>query len=196
MYEYLLNVLTIHPYAVYLLILVLAFAEGPFISLTSGALLYAGFLSFWPIYIILMFGDLIGDVLLYYLGYHYGHNFAVKFGRYFKLTEAHIEKAKELFHQHKDWILLFSKTTNGLGFAVAVLFTAGMSRIPFWRYISLNILGQLVWSGMLIAVGYFFSHAYVQINNVFGRVSLVLGAVVVLFLVVRYVKQVRSQIEN
>ena len=195
MYDYLLHVLAFHPYAVYLLILVLAFAEGPFLSLTSGALLYAGFFSFWPIYFVLMLGDLIGDVFLYYLGYRYGHNFAVKFGKYLKLTEAHIEKAKELFHKHKNWILLFSKTTNGLGFAVAVLFTAGMSKIPFWRYIGINILGQLIWSGMLIALGYFFSHAYVQINNTLGKVTLVLGGIIALLLFIKYIKYIRSRIE-
>jgi membrane protein DedA with SNARE-associated domain len=170
-------------------------AEGPLVSLTSGALLFAGYFHFLPLYICLMLGDVVGDVVFYYIGYHFGYRFVSRFGKRFKITEKHIAKVQEIFHHRTNVILFFSKITNGLGFSAVVLFTAGLSRIPFLGYLSINLLGQLIWSGILIAVGYFFSTLYVQINDFAGKLSLVLGTVTLVFIVYKYVQHFRVKID-
>ena len=53
-----------------------------------------------------------------------------------------------------------------------ILFTAGTVRISFKRYILLNVLGEIIWTGGLMVVGFFFSFAEMRVEGVLGKLSL------------------------
>jgi membrane protein DedA with SNARE-associated domain len=202
MQEFLLALSTNHIYLVYFLIIVLACAEGPMLSVLCGILIKAGLFDFWPVYMALMVGDLIGDTIWYEIGRHLGHPFIARFGKYFGITEEKIARATEIFHKHKNRILLISKITNGFGLALVTLVTAGMVRIPFRRYIALNFIGQFVWTGILIAAGYFFGNLYAQMEKFIGRLNAVIiiaVAAVVVFYLYKYIRArilQRAHLEN
>jgi membrane protein DedA with SNARE-associated domain len=176
------------------ILLPIAVVEGPIISVICGILISQGQLNFWVVYLVVMLGDLIGDVIWYYLGYHFGYTFARKWGKRFGLTEEKISKVKEKFHTHTNFILFFSKITNGLGLALAVLFTAGLAKIPFKRYIAINIIGQCIWSGILLSIGYFFGSALNQIKSIEGKISIVIVVVLVAFLTITYIRRLHKKI--
>ena len=196
MEQYILSLATAHPYQVYAVIAFLALVEGPIISMICGALLSLGELSFLPVYLTLMAGDAIGDAIWYYLGHRFGYNFVKRFGKYFGITEARIEKVKSGFHEHKNKILFASKVTNGLGLSAVVLFAAGLSKIPFDRFMAINILGQPIWSGMLIAIGYWLGNLYIQINNIMGRVGIVIIFIVIVIALTNYGKYILRKTEK
>ena len=133
-----------------------------------------GYFSFIPVYVCVIAGDLLGDTILYSLGYIYGYTITKKIGKFLGLTEEGIEKANVLFHKHKGKIIFFSKVTNGLGFGIVVLITAGITKIPFRKFMAINFLGQLVWSGVLIATGYFLGNLYIAVPSLLGK-SCVIG---------------------
>ncbi len=187
---------TTHDYLVYILVAVIACAEGPWISLILGVVLRLGFFFFWPIYIALMVGDLVGNVVWYYIGRRYGHSFIGKHGHRFSITEAGVERMTHLFHKHKHVVLFLSKISNGLGFAIVTLMTAGMIKIPFGRYLIVNAVGQLVWTGFLLGVGYFFSNLYITVDNVLGKVTITVGIVVLAFLGYRYFQHLKKKAHN
>ncbi len=187
---------TTHEYLVYAAILVLAVAEGPFLSIILGVTIRLGYFDFLPIYITLMIGDLIGDVIWYYIGYTYGHSFIGRHGKRFNITEAGVERITRLFHKHKHLVLFISKLTNGLGFAIVTLATAGMARVPFGPYMLVNTIGQLFWTGFLIGVGLFFSHLYIVINNILGRVFIFVLISILIILGYRYIKYLRTKAEK
>ena len=187
---------TTHEYLVYLLIVAIACAEGPWISLILGVLLRLGFFFFWPIYVSLMLGDLIGDVIWYYIGRRYGHSFINRHGHRFNITEIGVERMTHIFHKHKHSVLFLSKISNGLGFAIVTLMTAGMIRIPFGRYILINMVGQLMWTGFLLGAGFFFSNLYITVDNVLGKISITAIIIIVLFLGYRYFKTLRAKVQN
>jgi len=194
--QWISDVSTNHNVLVYGLIVVLACAEGPVLSMVLGVLIRLGCFDFLPAYTALMTGDLIGDVAWYWIGYHFGHRFVGRFGKYFGVTEDGVARMARLFHRYKYRILFLSKISNGLGLALVTLTTAAMVRIPFRIYMAVNLLGQLVWTGFLLGIGYFFSNLYVEINNVFGRVSVVAVAVVILAALSRYQKYLRRKAEK
>ncbi|MDB5239348.1 MAG: hypothetical protein JWO00_683 [Candidatus Parcubacteria bacterium] len=190
----LIGVATNHDVLVYALIIVLAATEGPIVSIAAGILYRWGYFPFLPLYIALMTGDLIGDIVWYTVGYKAGRKFAARFGKYFGITEIGIASFEKRFHTHKDAILVISKLTTGFGFATAVLFTAGLVRIPFRRYITINVLGQFVWTALLIFVGYSFAHLYVTFNNLFARSALIAFTVIIIFFIVRYARYMRKKL--
>ena len=48
-----------------------------------------------------------------------------------------------------------------------------MVRISFWRFLVLNIVGESVWSSMLLLVGYYFGDWYLTVDDVLGKITLV-----------------------
>ncbi len=185
-----------HPYMVYLVIAFFACTEGPIVSMLGGLLLRLGYISFIPLYLTVMMGDLVGDSIWYFVGYKYGHQFIKRFGKYVSVSETEVEKVTKIFHHHKNRILIFSKITNGLGLSCAILLTAGMVRIRFWKFLILNSIGQLVWSGALIATGYFIGHLYTKVDTWLGRAGIAMIVIILILLFINYKKYLRKRAEN
>lgn len=196
MQNFLISLVVNYPYAVYGFIAVAATPEGPILSIIGGILLKMGYFSFFPLYGALMLGDMLGDTAWYLIGYNFGHGFVRRFGKYFKVTEERIAKVEKIFYRYKNSILFISKITNGLGFAIVTLVTAGMVKIPFRRYILVNLSGQFIWSGLLIGAGYFFSHLYSQLDTIFGRMSLTALFVLLIVLFIGLRNYLRGRIEK
>ena len=195
-HDWLIIAATQYPHFVYVATIVLACAEGPILSVLFGILLQLGYFNFFLVFGALMVGDLIGDVLWYHVGRRFGHRFIARFGKYFGMTEERSAKVVEIFHRRKDFILIISKITNGFGFSLVTLITAGLAHIPFRRYMLLNFLGQFIWTGILIALGYFFGNLYVTIEKGFGRMSAVAAVIVTLAIaygIIRYVQKTLSK---
>ncbi len=196
MQDWLIQLVTVHPYIVYGIIVITACAEGPILSMIGGVLIKLGYFSFWPLYLALMVGDLIGDVIWYYIGRYFGHGFIRRFGKYFDITEESVVKVTNIFHKYKHRILLISKMTNGFGFALVTLMVAGMVKIPFWRYITINIIGQFVWTGLLLSVGYFFGNLYVTVDSILGKISVVAVFILIFAAFLQYKKYLKKKTEN
>lgn len=195
MEAFLIQLSSEHTYLIYTILIVLGFLEGPFLSLICGVLLRFGHLFLIPVYASLMIGDLIGDVVWYYLGFRYGYKFAKKYGKYFDITEEKIARVTSIFHLYKKPILFVSKISNGFGFALVTLFTAGMVRIPFGFYMFVNGFAQLIWTGMLLGAGYYFSHLYLTIDSVLGKVSVIAFGVVVVVAFLGFRKYLQNKIK-
>ncbi len=156
--------------------------EGPVTTLTGGFLVRTGQLDFLPAYAALLFGDFVEDILWYYVGYHGFARIIEKHGHRFGITPEAEKKVRHLFHRYHERILLISKLTMGFGFAIVTLVTAGTLRIPFRTYALLNLAGGVVWTGMLLGIGYLFGNVYDTIPSAYKLVFLSTGAALLLTL--------------
>lgn len=175
----------------YLLIIPLAIIEGPILAMVCGFFIQTDFFSFWPIFVILMLGDLISDIYWYAIGYYGGRRLILKYGRFFSVNEKTLEVTERIYHRHYHWILLLSKVTMGFGFAVAIVATAGIVRVPFRKYMILNIIGQPIWTGMLLGIGYFLGNYLYRVQNGFELISVIALIIITfagLFGLSRYVR--------
>ncbi len=172
----------------YAILIPFGFIEGHIVSLASGFLSHEGYLNPFFAAICIIIGNLLGDVLLYWLGYHKGARFVDRYGKRFGITSELVARGRDLFHRHKSRVLLISKLTNGFGFAIGVLFSAGMVKIPFRTYMFWNILGECLWTGLLVTVGYIFGSAYGSVDSLMSKifvVILLLVAMMYMFLKIR-----------
>lgn len=176
----------------YILLFFSIIIEGPILMIASGFLILTGFFN--PIYafLVILVGDLVGDVIWYYIGYFFAEPFLKKYGKFFKITPEIFEKSKNLFHKYHEKILFFSKITIGLGISLATLLTAGASHISFRKYIMLNFLGEIVLVSMLLSIGYFFGQMYFSIADTF-KVYFTVGTILFvgtfLFYLIRYLRR-------
>src|SRR4051812_19718255 len=105
----------------YLIIIPLGIIEGPALAMVCGLLLRLGYLSFWPVYFILMVADLAGDIMWYCIGYYGGEKLVNSMGKYFGLNEQSYRAIEKAYHKYHDWILIISKITMGLGLPFVIL---------------------------------------------------------------------------
>lgn len=178
----------------YALIFAGSYVEGSVVMMATGALWHAGVVSFWPAYIALLLGDILADTMWYWIGRIGARRFIDRWGMLFNATPEVIDRVEHRFHWHHIWILIVSKLTMGFGFAVATLLTAGLMRIPFSRYLTINLLGGIVWVYALLLIGYRFGNILENVPREFQLAVAVAGFVGVI-LVLRAISKKLATME-
>jgi membrane protein DedA with SNARE-associated domain len=146
-----------------------------------------------PLYFALMSGDLLADIGWYLVGFYWGHPFIKRFGKFFSITDDSLKRALDLFHKYHERILIISKLTMGFGFALVTLITAGMSKVPFKKYLAFNIVGEMIWTAILMAVGYFFGNLYYTVDKGFRLVTVAGGVIILMAAIYGFSKFARKQ---
>ncbi|MBI5138329.1 MAG: DedA family protein [Candidatus Vogelbacteria bacterium] len=147
-------------YLKYPIVAIGATIEGPILMIAAGFLLSVEVFTFWPLFIALVMGDLIGDVIWYYVGYFFAEPIIKKHGHILSVTPELFLRAKSLFHKYHLKIMVISKVTMGFGMCLATLMAAGATRIPFVRYMAINLFGELILVSVLLSIGYTFGSLY------------------------------------
>ncbi len=173
----------------YVFIFFVAPFMGPIISLGSGVLIKLEVFTLFPVAATLMASELCADVLWYWLGIKWGDSFVNRFGHYVGITRERVEGTKRLYNRYHDIIIFISKITAGFGIAPVIFFTAGLSRVPFGRYMLMNIFGQVLWTSAMLAIGYYLGHVYLSVNNWLDRsfyIVVILAAIAFLMGISKY----------
>lgn len=178
----------------YVLIIPITIIEGPIVMVLCGFLLRFGTFDLIPLYGALTLADLIGDIVWYCVGRFWGIPFVKRFGKFFSITERTLERVSALFHKHHNKILFISKITMGFGFALVTLITAGLSKVPFKKYLLFNVSGQLVWTAILLGVGYSFGHIYTSIDKGFRDVAFVALIIIAIVAIYGFGKYISKRI--
>lgn len=174
-----LDLLSAHAYAV---LLPLAIVEGPFVTIAGGALVATGQLKFWPVLAIVVTGDLVGDSAFYALGKWGGIRIVIKWANPNTVTRASALQIQ--FLSKADQALVAGKLTHVVGGLVLVV--AGIAKMPFARFLTVNFLCTLPKSLVLIGVGYTFGFGYTTFgqNAAYGYLALLIVGVIALYLIV------------
>src|SRR4030042_1094231 len=177
------------PYWGYPTMLLLMIVEGPFATIASAFLASIGYFNVFIVFGLSVLGDVIGDIILYYIGYFGGSRILPKVERFLKISGATVEKLKNKFHQNSERLIFYVKSTTGLSYITFI--TAGAVRMNFWKFIKNSILGGLVWSSFIVILGYFFGYAAEQISQyiTYAGIAIFAGAILALLAVSLYKKQ-------
>lgn len=169
---------------------------GPTVTLASGVLVRLGALEAIAVFMTLSAAELSADALWYWLGHRWGDRFVNSFGRFVGITPEREERVKRAYHRHHDSIVFISKITAGLGIAPVIFFTAGVSRVPFGRYMLLNVIGQVIWTTALLSLGYFLGHLYIGMSNALERVFFVGSALLLAGAVALIIKHMPNPLND
>ncbi len=173
-----------------------AIIEGPVVMMIAGFLVHQGLFLFWPTYLVLILGDLTGDIVWYWVGRRGARPLIRRYGTWLSLTEENVDNMEKLFHQHQTKILFISKLTGGFGFAIATLIAAGAAKVPFRKYLLLNVFGEFVWAGILMGIGFFFGNLYGFVDRSF-RWAFIVGLVIIAFAAMYgFGKAMRARFKN
>lgn len=138
----------------YLMLFPIAVIEGPIIAIVAGSLAATGQFNFFFAYFIIIAGDLTGDSIYYALGRYGRSKIVQRWGHRIGLTEARAQKVDNHFDKHADKTLILGKLAFSL--EVPVIFSAGLARYPYRRFLGYMTLGAMPKTLSLMLLGYFF----------------------------------------
>lgn len=157
-----------------------AFVEGPIITVIAGAGISLGILSWWPVYVLIVAGDLVSDAAHYYVGKWGGKPFIRRFGRFFRIRDEHVVSLEKVLNNHPGKAIILGKLSHGIGGAVLV--AAGLVRMPFWKFMYWNVVGTLPKTLGLLIIGFYFAHAITKVNSimdVIASVTIILSILII-----------------
>ncbi|MDR3559450.1 MAG: DedA family protein [Candidatus Pacebacteria bacterium] len=152
----------LHQYG-YFVMLPLMVIEGPVVTIIAAMLASLGAFNVFAVFGFSVLGDLIGDVIFYSLGWKFGMEFVRGFGKYLGITESLVLKMEKYFARHGGKTIFAVKSTTGLCWATFT--AAGIVKMDFKKFLKYSFYGGLVWSALLVALGYFYGYLWREIKT-------------------------------
>ena len=111
---------------------------------------------YWPVALgSCLAGVLLGDFIVYFLGYSYGEKvMSLRIARKF-LTRARETQIKGYFHRHGFKILILGRFA--VGFRTAAYLTAGILKLPPLKLFLTDLLAASLSTFLMFGLGYFFA---------------------------------------
>ncbi len=176
----------------FMLLILLAFTEAAafigFVLPGETSLLIGGVLAYqkvWPLWLFLLcaiIGAIAGDSVGYEIGKHFGPRIEVS--RMGKLVGAKRWRlAQHIFDKYHGGAIFFGRAQALLRALVPAL--AGMNRVPYWTFLKWNAAGGIVFSTIVVLLGYEFSNQLAKLESVLKYWAigfLILVIIVILFL--------------
>jgi membrane protein DedA with SNARE-associated domain len=184
----------------YLLVFVWVFGEQmglPIPSfpllLSAGALAGQGKMSFTLILLTSLVASLIADTFWYKLGQYRGSGVLNFLCRLSLEPDSCVQRTRGSLDRRGAQTLLYSKFVPGLNTVSAPI--AGMSGVPYHRFLAFDLVGTILWAASSLIVGFIFSDevdAILSRSREVGRFVAVLAvAAVIGWVVWKYVQRRR-----
>ncbi len=132
---------------------------GPVVALLAGLLTALGYLEIIPTYLMLLLCDLIPDTIYYLLGSRTNARaFLEKYGHTIGLGPKSVSRIDTLWKKHTFKSMIVSKWAYG--FSLPLLMSAGVVRLPFYRYLIYTLSITMAQYVILFAIGYYSGESY------------------------------------
>jgi membrane protein DedA with SNARE-associated domain len=150
-------------------------------------------LRWWIALPVCFVGVLSGDIILYWVGHHWGEKVLGWPPVRWVLSPAREEQLKAGYRSHGVKIVFTARHVIGL--RAAAFLTAGISHVPFWKFLTVDAVAALV----SVPFGFFLAFLFAdQVQQIFSDVHRVerwlgLAVLVVIAVWVAIVARRRSQ---
>jgi membrane protein DedA with SNARE-associated domain len=137
--------------------------EMPIVA--AGILSHEGLARWWLALPVCVVGVLAGDVVLYWAGRRWGERLLGWRVVRYVLTRSRADWLKAAYREHAMKTVAMARHVTGL--RAAAFLTAGIARVPFWKFILADAAAAAVTVPLAFGLAYFFTH---QINAILADV--------------------------
>lgn len=146
--------------------------------LVAAFLAYRGYFQLEHVLAATIVGALLGDQVGYLAGRLGGHRVAVSAGRVGRLWRRYERVAQQLFRRRS---LLAVTVARFISFVRTLMpWFAGMSRMPYGKYLAYDLLGVLGWGALSVLAGYAAGGSWHIVAHALGALSTILLGLLVL----------------
>jgi membrane protein DedA with SNARE-associated domain len=127
--------------------------EGPIMA--AGVLAQEQVIRWWIALPVCLIGVLSGDMVLYWVGHHWGERILEWRPVRWVLSKEREDRLKNAYHRHGVKILFTARHVVGL--RAAAFLTAGIAKVPFWRFIAADTAAALIGVPVSFGVAFVFA---------------------------------------
>jgi membrane protein DedA with SNARE-associated domain len=137
--------------------------------LASGVLAHEGLVRWWLTLPVCVVGVVSGDIVLYWVGHHWGERVLAWRIVRFVLSREREEALKGAYRRHGIKVILTARHVMGL--RAAAFLTAGIARVPFGRFLVADVAAAMVGVPVSFGLAFFFTDQLEQIVTDVRRVE-------------------------
>lgn len=118
----------------------------------SGYLASVGVLSIWFVVFWATIGNLLGSLVLYFIGCYGGRRLVIKYGHYFLVSESEVSLADGWFKKYGSFAIFFSRMTPVVRTYISL--PAGIAKMNLSKFLIYTFFGSVPWNLALTYLGF------------------------------------------
>lgn len=128
-------------------------------------------------------GSILAAAVFYAIGRKISHaalfQWIDRYGKYLFITSDDLQKALDWFEQYGHRIVFFGRMIPAVRSLISI--PAGMSHMPFGKFMLYSSLGTFIWTTFLACIGFYFGENQALMLSIIHRVGYIILAITVLF---------------
>jgi len=179
---------------IYLILFLIIFAETGFIVtpflpgdsllFAAGTLAATGSIDVALLIILLSLAGILGDTVNYAIGKYLGDKLIKnKFSRFIK--KEHLDRTHRFYEKYGGKTIVLARFIPIV--RTFAPFVAGIGKMSYFRFVSYNIFGAILWVSSFVLTGYYFGNIRVVKDN-FSLVILGIVAISVFPVIIEYIR--------
>lgn len=150
--------------------------------IAAGILAARSIIDFNTAVALCMFGVLLGDGIVFWLGSHYGTR--LRGTRFFRiiLPEKRDAAVKAVFQKYGDKVIFMARFMPGL--RTPLFFATGSYHVSFWKFLFLDGFAALISVPLWVYVGYLFGSNLEELERVVRKAQVGIYSALILLLVI------------
>ena len=138
------------------------FLPGDSLLFAAGAFAAAGALDQWTLFLLLSMAAIAGDTVNYWIGHYIGPKvFHYENSRFFK--KEYLTRTHAFYEKYGGKTIIIARFMPII--RTFAPFVAGVGSMTYWRFLSYNFVGGVIWIGSLVFCGYYFGNIPFVKNN-------------------------------
>lgn len=140
-------------------------------------------------------GSLVAAALLYWVGRKIPNqsifNWVDRYGKYLFIKSKDVKKALDWFEKYGHRVVFFGRMVPAVRSLISI--PAGMSHMPFWKFMLYSSVGTIIWTTFLACVGYYFGNNIELMQQIFSRVGYVIITIVLILVAYFFYKKSKAR---
>ncbi|MDO8558182.1 MAG: DedA family protein [bacterium] len=132
--------------------------EGFNSMIFAGFIASLGKLNIFLVIPLITVGHSFSGFSWYAVGFFGGASSVVRWGKYLRISNEHLEEARTYFERHGGKAIVITKFT--VGFTIATLILAGTLKMRLKKFAVYNLLGSAIWACLTGLFGYTFGLSF------------------------------------
>jgi membrane-associated protein len=169
------------------------FVPGELFVALGGVFAGRGQLSLWPVIVIAAISGIFGETVSYWLGRRHGVRI-VKRLPLANRVDKHLDETSNFLRRHGGKTVFIARYVSVVG--TFMPFVAGMSGMPFGRFLAFDVAAIALWATAVTLLGYFLNSQISFVDQILSQFGWGLLALLVIVALGRMVMKRRGQLQK
>lgn len=144
----------------------------------AGFLVWKGEMNFFAVAILGAVGNLVGSLIVYWVGMKGGRPLVEKYGKYILINHHDLDETSKWFAKYGRSTVFFTRMIPIVRTFISL--PAGIAKMPMKTFIPYTFFGSLIWSIFLTFIGFKMGENWSTISEYFHKADLFIGIIIVL----------------